>query len=264
MTNSSTLFDLDSLRRESASDLKQRKLRIAQRAQGEVLPSQSLHHRHREFLSSGWGPLDRLLKVGIPRGKIIELEGRLSSGKTGLAFSLMAEATLQEELVAWVDAFDTLDPASAERAGVDLKRLLWVRCRNFEDALERSFKALDVLIQAGGFGVVVFDLDPVSSRGDEKVKRPLHDWFRLQRAVRGTRTILLILSRRRVAGSAASVAFSLDRTRVDWTPRIPSARAFSTHGAGDCRMVNQLRGVESVAQLVRGETHGSIPLHCSF
>ncbi len=76
----------------------------------------------------GVAELDTVLGGGFPRGSLVELCGAASSGRTGLAFSLLAQATAQQEVCAFVDVSDSLDPASLAAAGVDLPRVLWVRC----------------------------------------------------------------------------------------------------------------------------------------
>jgi recombination protein RecA len=81
-----------------------------------------------ELQSTGISELDALLQGGVPRGSIVELCGAGSSGRTSLTFSLLAKATEQQEACAYVDVSDALDPMSLASAGVDLKRLLWVRC----------------------------------------------------------------------------------------------------------------------------------------
>ena len=78
--------------------------------------------------ATGFAELDALLGGGIPRGQITELVGKASSGCTSVALSLLAEATARQEIAAYIDASDCFDPPSAERAGVALDRLLWVRC----------------------------------------------------------------------------------------------------------------------------------------
>src|SRR5687767_6370961 len=79
-------------------------------------------------LPVAWFGLDKALHGGgLPRGQISEITGADSSGKTRFLLSLIAHATQQKEVAAWLDC-NTLDPASAQRAGVDLTRLLWVRC----------------------------------------------------------------------------------------------------------------------------------------
>lgn len=76
----------------------------------------------------GVAELDAVLGGGFPRGSLVELCGPASSGRTSLAFSLLAQATAQQEVCAFVDVSDSLDPTSLAAAGVDLPRVLWVRC----------------------------------------------------------------------------------------------------------------------------------------
>src|SRR6266699_6120683 len=81
-----------------------------------------------ELQTSGIAELDAVLGGGFPRGSLVELCGPASSGRTSLAFSLLARATERQEACAFVDVSDSLDPISLAAAGVDLPRLLWVRC----------------------------------------------------------------------------------------------------------------------------------------
>jgi recombination protein RecA len=81
-----------------------------------------------ELQSSGVSELDDVLGGGFPRGSLVELCGPSSSGRTSLAYSLLAEATERQEACAFVDVSDSLDPVSLAAAGVDLPRLLWIRC----------------------------------------------------------------------------------------------------------------------------------------
>jgi recombination protein RecA len=78
--------------------------------------------------STGIPELDAILDGGVPRGSIVELCGPGCSGRTSLSFSVLAKATERQELCAYVDVCDALDPVSLASAGVDLKRVLWVRC----------------------------------------------------------------------------------------------------------------------------------------
>ena len=72
----------------------------------------------RDRLATGIPELDHLLGGGFPRGRLSEVTGPLSSGRTSLALSLLAGATQRGEIVAAVDGADAFDPASAEDAGV--------------------------------------------------------------------------------------------------------------------------------------------------
>jgi RecA/RadA recombinase len=99
-------------------------------------------HVAAELQPSGVEELDAVLGGGFPRGSLVELCGSATSGRTGLAFSLLAQATAQHEACAFVDVSDSLDPASLAAAGVDLPRLLWVRCgetQSRKPAAESSF-----------------------------------------------------------------------------------------------------------------------------
>jgi len=86
-----------------------------------------------ELQPSGVAELDAVLGGGFPRGSLVELCGPASSGRTSLAFSLLAQATERQEACAFVDVSDSLDPISLAAAGVELPRLLWIRCGEMGD-----------------------------------------------------------------------------------------------------------------------------------
>src|SRR5437868_8358268 len=100
-----------------------------------------LEKRVFESVPTGIAQLDAIT-FGLPRGAISEFYGPLSSGRTSAMVSVLAEATNHDEVCALVDGNDAFDPASAAAAGVDLNRLLWVRCRKLEQVL----KATDLLL----------------------------------------------------------------------------------------------------------------------
>src|SRR5262249_6830204 len=89
-----------------------------------------------------------------PYGRVTELVGARSAGRTGLACRIAASATSAGETIAWIDPEDALDPEAVGGAGVVLERMLWVRPRDVADA----FRAAEILLGAGGFGLVIFDL----------------------------------------------------------------------------------------------------------
>lgn len=80
-----------------------------------------------EMVSSGIAALDALAG-GLPRGCLTEICGPASSGRTTLLLAALAATTRRGEFCVVVDANDALDPHSVAAAGVDLERLLWVRC----------------------------------------------------------------------------------------------------------------------------------------
>src|SRR5271163_1811508 len=82
----------------------------------------------REAAPTGIAALDEALQGGFPVGALTELVGMECSGRTGVALSFAARATQAERVCAWVDVSNALCPESAAAAGVDLRRLLWVRC----------------------------------------------------------------------------------------------------------------------------------------
>lgn len=85
-------------------------------------------HAVRPSVPTGVQNVDALLHGGLPLGAISELAGPECSGRTSLALSFLARMTGEGRVCAWIDVSEALDPASAAAAGIDLARLLWVRC----------------------------------------------------------------------------------------------------------------------------------------
>ena len=82
----------------------------------------------RAIAATGIQNVDALLEGGLPVGAITEVVGPECSGRTSLALSFLAEMTQANKVCAWIDVSDGLDPESAAANGVELSRLLWVRC----------------------------------------------------------------------------------------------------------------------------------------
>jgi recombination protein RecA len=82
----------------------------------------------RPVIETGVGPLDDLLRGGLPMGAMSELTGPECSGRTSVALSFLARLTEANKVCAWIDVSNTFDPASAASVGVNLMKLLWVRC----------------------------------------------------------------------------------------------------------------------------------------
>jgi len=90
---------------------------------------------------------------GVPRGRVVEIYGPESSGKTTLALQVIAQAQKLGGMAAFVDAEHALDASYAKRLGVDLDNLLVSQPDNGEQALE----IVEVLVRSGGVDVVVVD-----------------------------------------------------------------------------------------------------------
>ena len=105
-------------------------------------------------ISTGSVSLDYALGIGgVPRGRVIEVFGPESSGKTTLALQVIAEAQKKGGMAAFVDAEHALDAQYARKLGVDLDNLLVSQPDNGEQALE----IVEVLVRSGGVDVVVVD-----------------------------------------------------------------------------------------------------------
>jgi recombination protein RecA len=102
----------------------------------------------RPVAATGIVALDALLKGGLPVGAVSEIMGQECSGRTGLALAFLAQLTQQEKVCAWVDVSDSLHPESAAAAGVDLDRLLWVRCGDGTEGAAKRPANLPQRVQA--------------------------------------------------------------------------------------------------------------------
>ena len=107
-----------------------------------------------EVISSGSLGLDLALGVGgLPRGRIIEVYGPESSGKTTLALHAIAEAQRRGGTCAFIDAEHALDPVYARKLGVDVDNLLISQ----PDAGEQALEIADTLVRSGAIDVLVVD-----------------------------------------------------------------------------------------------------------
>ena len=114
-----------------------------------------------EAISTGSIGIDIALGIGgMPRGRIVEIYGPESSGKTTLALSVIAQAQKKGGTCAFVDAEHALDPAYAKKIGVDLENLLISQ----PDAGEQALEITDTLVRSGAIDVLFEDsgasLDP--------------------------------------------------------------------------------------------------------
>ena len=107
-----------------------------------------------EAISTGSLGLDIALGIGgLPRGRIVEIYGPESSGKTTLALHAAAEAQKKGGVCAFVDAEHALDPAYAKKLGVDIDELVISQ----PDAGEQALEIADTLVRSGAIDVLVVD-----------------------------------------------------------------------------------------------------------
>ncbi len=105
-------------------------------------------------ISTGSISLDVALGVGgVPRGRVVEVYGAESSGKTTLAYHVMANAQAEGGTAAYIDAEHALDPAYAAKCGVDIEELLVSQ----PDTAEQGLEICEYLVRSGAIDIVVVD-----------------------------------------------------------------------------------------------------------
>ncbi len=222
--------------------------------------------------------VDALLDGGVVYGRINEIIGPRSSGKTSLAACFAACATRRGELVAWVDSSGTFDPSSLARAGVDLTRVLWVfpgaadhpACRQHESdstllklscnsssgdldqpsspspsgrlpihslrsSVHRAkpWRAAELILEAGGFGLLVLDLDGVAQDASASAV------LKLASKARQSGTAVLVLARQSTCGAFAALTVALTSS-----PRFSRSRVEAP---------NLFEGLKVEAEIVRNK-----------
>ena len=181
-----------------------------------------------------------LFENGLSRGEIAEVNGGRSSGRTSLCLHILAQATRNGEVCAVIDLCDRFHPASAQAMSTRLERLLWVRCHG---NAKHAMCAADLLLHAGGFGVVLLDICEASPRVLNHI--PLSYWYRFQRAIENTPTILVVCAAISQVRSSSTKRLQLKRKAVHWSGRAPFL---------------VLRGIEGEAILDKGSAGCPEPL----
>ena len=143
---------------ESRNDSKQLELALAQIERqfgsGSVMKLGSESFKPWPSVPTGAMSLDRILGIGgLPKGRIVEIYGPESSGKSTLALSIVAQAQKLGITCAYVDAEHALDPVYMKAVGVDVDELVFAQPSYGEEALE----IVDKLVASGELGVVVID-----------------------------------------------------------------------------------------------------------
>jgi hypothetical protein len=220
---------------------------LALRLPSQVFRGRELTPKTRR-IASGLAPLDRLIDGGIVRGRISEIVGPASAGKTSLAMAFAATVT-RIEAAAWIETHDSLDPASLYAAGVEPARLLWVSCatphlpsrkrpvlncdpeakfRNgiagtdksasVQNKVISSLKTAEWILAAGGFGLIVIDFDTARYI-------PQSAALRLARAAERSGAGLIVLARQRICGTFAVLSLELARRHAIFNRIAPGAGA---------------------------------------
>ncbi len=120
---------------------------------GSIMKMGDAHKVQVECIPTGSISLDLALGGGIPKGRIFEIYGPESSGKTTLTLHAIAEIQRQGGTAAFIDAEHALDPAYAKRIGVDVENLLLSQPDNGEQALEIT----ETLVRSSAVDLVVVD-----------------------------------------------------------------------------------------------------------
>lgn len=194
-------------------------------------------------LTTALPSLDAALQGGLPRGKLVELVG--GAGKQSFTLLTLAAATQRGELCAFIDVEDGLDVQTAARVGVTLEQVLWIRPRSEksepaaesadapapsrpsspEERVSDGLKALDLVLSAGGFGLVVMSLGSLGhlSKGAARLCGGSATWSRLLQRAEKAGTALLLLSDEAVTGSAAVATLRCAPGEAIWQ-RVPGGR----------------------------------------
>ena len=143
-----TTSDVDQNLKQVLADIEK------QFGKGSLMRLGDNEHREIDVISSGSIALDVALGIGgYPKGRIIEIYGPESSGKTTFALHAIAEAQKAGGKVAFIDAENSLDPQYAAHLGVDINELLLSQPDNGEQALEIT----EALVRSGAISVIVID-----------------------------------------------------------------------------------------------------------
>ncbi|MBZ5685794.1 MAG: DNA recombination/repair protein RecA [Acidobacteriia bacterium] len=279
-----------------------------------------------EMVTSGIPALDALTG-GLPRGCLTEICGPASSGRTTVLLAALAAATRRGEYCAVIDASDALDPHSLAAVGIDLDRMLWVRCgddiqqkppksatesagapplsrtlrqggvfdflsqspldcwqneversspcsagnsppqkseRNTcppEHRLEQVLRATDLLLESGGFGLIILDLADLPPQAARRI--PLTTWFRFRRAIEHKPTILLAIEQQPIAGSCSSLLLQLGTADSPAAKRRKNAAHGASRGLGP-QECEALEGRKKVGTTAEKPTEFSYPPHTNL
>jgi hypothetical protein len=233
-------------------------------------------------VSTGIASVDALAG-GVPCGALTEIFGPQSSGRTSLLFSALAGLTRQGHACALVDVSDSFDPVSAEKAGIQLRQLLWVRCNGLlarkeparvtryvendfgvHEAVEvrtdleeppgraarkLAFRRLEQGLRAADLllqsgGFSLIALDAADVAAEIARKVPMTTWYRFRRGVENTPTAFVLLTRGAVATGCASLSLRLER--------ISARKKMVQNASGRPSHAAVLEGMNVAVEMIRG------------
>ena len=233
-------------------------------------------------VSTGINSIDALAG-GLPCGALTEIFGPPSSGRTSLLFSTLAELTKKGNACALVDVSDSFDPLSAEKAGIKLRQLLWVRCNGAlarkepahvtryvendfgvheavevrTDAAESparaarklAFRRLEQGLRAADLllqsgGFSLIALDAADVGVEIARKVPMTTWYRFRRGVENTPTAFVLLTRDAIATGCVSLSLRMERISTR-KKTVQNAVSRPSHAA-------VLEGMDVSVEMVRG------------
>ncbi|HKS22397.1 MAG TPA: hypothetical protein VJZ76_06345 [Thermoanaerobaculia bacterium] len=173
---------------------------------GAELVRSLARQRREEVIPTTFAAVDELLGGGLARGKMTEIAGR--GARWSLVIATIAAATSMGEAAGLVDLGDALDPQLAEEAGVDLRRVLWVRPKTFKEAVTAA-----EMLGATGFQLVVLDagLPPIRGR-----RVPDAAWVRLARTCEAHGCTLLVSAPYALTGTTSEAMLYAHAPRARW------------------------------------------------
>jgi hypothetical protein len=178
----------------------------SQLASGAELIRALEKQRRHEALPTSIAPLDALLGGGLSRGKVTEIAGR--GARWPVVIALLAAATSIGEAAALIDLGDGFDPQVGEYAGIDLRRMLWVRPQTLKQAVTAA-----EMLGATGFQLVVLDTGIGRRRGP---RVPDAAWVRLARVAESHGATLLVSATWPLTGTTSEAMVRAGRTKGLW------------------------------------------------
>ena len=195
-----------------------------------VFRGHELTLKHRR-LSSGISSLDAIIDGGLVRGRVSEIVGHVGSGRTTIAARFVSAATRAGEVVAWIENSHSFDPADIAASSANLDRVLWASVDERRNLAFNSsgrfrryrfssvFKAAEMVLKAGGFGLVVIDI------GASATPLPQSIALRLAREAERSGAAVVVLAPWRICGTFAALSVQLTRLEAAFNRLTPASPA---------------------------------------